>query len=93
MTTSTQAMNNVNKVQTPTAGNKPKQGKQESELNFNDLFSSALGQSAPNAQLNSIENQLRESLYKQDKPKKSNESKANQEATQTTQTAVWAQRN
>lgn len=54
----------------PTAGNKPKQGKQESELNFNDLFSSAMGQSAPNAQLNSIENQLRESLYKQDKPKK-----------------------
>ena len=93
MTTSTQAMNNVNKVQTPTAGNKPKQGKQESELNFNDLFSSALGQSAPNAQLNSIENQLRESLYKQDKPKKSSDSTANAEAAQAAQTAVWAQRN
>lgn len=93
MTTSTQAMNNVNKVQTPTAGNKPKQGKQESELNFNDLFSSALGQSAPNAQLNSIENQLRESLYKQDKPNKSSDSTANAEAAQAAQTAVWAQRN
>ncbi|VWX35508.1 conserved hypothetical protein [Limnobacter sp. 130] len=93
MTTSTQAMNNVNKVQTPTAGNKPKQGKQESELNFNDLFSSAMGQSAPNAQLNSIENQLRESLYKQDKPKKSSDSTANAEAAQAAQTAVWAQRN
>ena len=82
MNTSTQAMNNVNKVQTPAAGNKPKQGQQESQLNFTELFSSALGQSAPTAQLNSIESQLRESLYKQDKPKKSSDSTANAEAAQ-----------
>ncbi len=67
MNTSTQAMNNVTKVQTPAAGNKPKQGQQESELNFTELFSSAMGQSAPKAQLNSIESQLRESLYQQNK--------------------------
>jgi len=93
MNTSTQAMNNVNKVQTPAAGNKPKQGQQESPLNFTELFSSALGQSAPTAQLNSIESQLRESLYQQNKPKKNNESTANAEAAQATQAAVWAQRN
>ena len=93
MNTSTQAMNNVNKVQTPAAGNKPKQGQQESELNFTELFSSALGQSAPKAQLNSIETQLRESLYQQNKPKKNNESTANAEAAQAAQAAVWAQRN
>lgn len=93
MNTSTQAMNNVNKVQTPAAGNKPKQGQQESELNFTELFSSALGQSAPKAQLNSIETQLRESLYQQSKPKKNNESTANAEAAQAAQAAVWAQRN
>ncbi|WP_421831372.1 flagellar hook-length control protein FliK [Limnobacter sp.] len=93
MNTSTQAMNNVNKVQTPAAGNKPKQGQQEPELNFTELFSSALGQSAPKAQLNSIETQLRESLYQQNKPKKNNESTANAEAAQAAQAAVWAQRN
>ena len=93
MNTSTQAMNNVNKVQTPAAGNKPKQGQQESPLNFTELFSSALGQSAPTAQLNSIESQLRESLYQQNKPKKNNESTANAEAAQAAQAAVWAQRN
>lgn len=93
MNTSTQAMNNVNKVQTPAAGNKPKQGQQESQLNFTELFSSALGQSAPKAQLNSIESQLRESLYQQSKPKKNNESTANAEAAQAAQAAVWAQRN
>lgn len=93
MNTSTQAMNNVNKVQTPAAGNKPKQGQQESQLNFTELFSSALGQSAPTAQLNSIEIQLRESLYQQNKPKKNNDSTANAEAAQAAQAAVWAQRN
>lgn len=93
MNTSTQAMNNVNKVQTPAVGNKPKQGQQESQLNFTELFSSALGQSAPTAQLNSIESQLRESLYQQSKPKKNNESTANAEAAQAAQAAVWAQRN
>lgn len=93
MNTSTQAMNNVNKVQAPAAGNKPKQGQQESQLNFTELFSSALGQSAPTAQLNSIESQLRESLYQQNKPKKNNESTANAEAAQAAQAAVWAQRN
>lgn len=93
MNTSTQAMNQVNKVQTPVAGNKPKQGQQESQLNFTELFSSALGQSAPTAQLNSIESQLRESLYQQNKPKKNNESTANAEAAQAAQAAVWAQRN
>ncbi len=93
MNTSTQAMNNVNKVQTPAAGNKPKQGQQESPLNFTELFSSALGQSAPTAQLNSIESQLRESLYQQNKPKKNNDSNANAEAAQAAQAAVWAQRN
>ncbi|MEK9817357.1 MAG: hypothetical protein VW447_09670, partial [Limnobacter sp.] len=72
MNTSTQAMNHVNKVQTPSVGNKPKQGQQEPDLNFTELFSSALGQSAPKAQLNSIETQLRESLYQQNKPKKNN---------------------
>lgn len=93
MNTSTQAMNNVNKVQAPAAGNKPKQGQQESQLNFTELFSSAMGQSAPTAQLNSIESQLRESLYQQNKPKKNNESTANAEAAQAAQAAVWAQRN
>jgi len=93
MNTSTQAMNQVNKVQTPAAGNKPKQGQQESQLNFTELFSSALGQSAPTAQLNSIESQLRESLYQQNKPKKNNESTTNAEAAQAAQAAVWAQRN
>ena len=92
MTSSTQAMNNVNKVQTANNGNKPKQGKEEPGLNFNELFSSAMGQAAPKAQLNSIENQLRESLYKQDKPKKNNDSTANAEAAQAAQAAVWAQR-
>ncbi|MEW6205839.1 MAG: flagellar hook-length control protein FliK [Pseudomonadota bacterium] len=92
MTSSTQAMNNVNKVQTANNSNKPKQGKEEPSLNFNDLFSSAMGQSAPKAQLNSIENQLRESLYKQDKPKKNNDSTVNAEAAQAAQAAVWAQR-
>lgn len=93
MTSSTQAMNNVNKVQTANNSTKPKQGKEEPGLNFNDLFSSAMGQSAPKAQLNSIENQLRESLYKQDKPRKNNDNTANAEAAQAAQAAVWAQRN
>ena len=91
MTTSTQAMNNVSKVQTQTSNTKPKQNAEQIELNFNDLFSSAMGQMAPNAQLNSIESQLRESLFKQDikTNKKSNESNSNAEAAQA---AVWAQR-
>ena len=93
MNTSTQAMNHVNKVQTPSVGNKPKQGQQEPDLNFTELFSSALGQSAPKAQLNSIETQLRESLCQQNKPKKNNESTVNAEAAQAAQAAVWAQRN
>lgn len=88
MSTSTQAMNNINKVQTQNTGNKPKQTKEPIELNFNDLFSSALGNMAPNSQLNSIESQLRESLFKQDKPKK-NDSDINTEAAQA---AMWAQR-
>lgn len=91
MTTSTQAMNNVSKVQSQTSNTKPKQNAEQIELNFNDLFSSAMGQMAPNAQLNSIESQLRESLFKQDikTNKKSNESNSNAEAAQA---AVWAQR-
>lgn len=91
MTTSTQAMNNVSKVQTQTSNTKPKQNAEQIELNFNDLFSSAMGQVAPNAQLNSIESQLRESLFKQDSKanKKGNESNSNAEAAQA---AVWAQR-
>lgn len=91
MTTSTQAMNNVSKVQTQTSNTKPKQNAEQIELNFNDLFSSAMGQMAPNAQLNSIESQLRESLFKQDSKanKKGNESNSNAEAAQA---AVWAQR-
>ena len=93
MNSSTQAMNNINKVQATNNGQKLKQGKEEPGVNFNDLFSSALGQSAPKAQLNSIENQLRESLYKQDKPRKFDDSTANTEAAQAAQAAVWAQRN
>lgn len=91
MTTSTQAMNNVSKVQSQNSNTKPKQNTEQIELNFNDLFSSAMGQMAPNAQLNSIESQLRESLFKQDTKtnKKSNESNSNAEAAQA---AVWAQR-
>lgn len=91
MTTSTQAMNNVSKVQNQTSNTKPKQNAEQIELNFNDLFSSAMGQMAPNAQLNSIESQLRESLFKQDNKanKKNNESNSNAEAAQA---AVWAQR-
>jgi len=91
MTTSTQAMNNVSKVQSQNNASKPKQTNEQIELNFNDLFSSAMGQMAPNAQLNSIESQLRESLFKQDSKanKKGNESNSNAEAAQA---AVWAQR-
>ncbi|MCR2745456.1 flagellar hook-length control protein FliK [Limnobacter parvus] len=90
MSTSTQAMNNINKVQTQSTGGKPKQANEQVELNFNDLFSSAMGKMTPNSQLNSIESQLRESLFKQDKPKKSSDSNVNTEAAQA---AMWAQRN
>lgn len=91
MTSSTQTMNNVSKVQSQNSNTKPKQNTEQVELNFNDLFSSAMVQMAPNAQLNSIESQLRESVFKQDsKPnKKVNESNSNAEAAQA---AVWAQR-
>lgn len=90
MNTSTQAMNAINKVQTPTQGNKANTDKKSPDLQFEALFSSAMGQIAPNAQLNSIESQLRESLFKQDKPRKDTESNINAEAAQA---AVWAQRN
>lgn len=83
-------MNNINKVQTQNSGGKPKQPSEQIELNFNDLFSSAMGQKGPNSQLNSIESQLRESLFKQDKPKKNNDNTINAEAAQA---AMWAQRN
>lgn len=82
-------MNTINKVQTQNSGGKPKQPSEQVELNFNDLFSSAMGQKGPNSQLNSIESQLRESLFKQDKPKKSNDNNVNAEAAQA---AMWAQR-
>lgn len=92
MTTSTQAMNNVSKVQTAAGSSKTNSDPKELALQFEALFSSALGQLAPNAQLNNIEAQLRESLFKQDsKPgKKYTESNSNAEAAQAT---VWAQRN
>ena len=66
MTTSTQAMNNVSKVQTAAGSSKTNSDPKELALQFEALFSSALGQLAPNAQLNNIEAQLRESLFKQD---------------------------
>ena len=92
MTTSTQAMSNVSKVQTAAGSSKTNSDPKELALQFEALFSSALGQLAPNAQLNNIESQLRESLFKQDsKPgKKYTESNSNAEAAQAT---VWAQRN
>lgn len=92
MTTSTQAMSNVSKVQTAAGSSKTNADPKEVALQFEALFSSALGQLAPNAQLNNIEAQLRESLFKQDsKPgKKYAESNSNAEAAQAT---VWAQRN
>lgn len=90
MNTNTPTMNAVNKVQTPNQGNKTNTDKKGPDLQFEALFSSALGQIAPNAQLNSIESQLRESLFKQDKPKKDTDHNANAEAAQA---AVWAQRN
>ncbi|WP_334120797.1 flagellar hook-length control protein FliK [Limnobacter sp.] len=92
MTTSTQAMSNVSKVQTTAGSSKTNSDPKELALQFEALFSSALGQLTPNAQLNNIEAQLRESLFKQDsKPgKKYAESSSNAEAAQAT---VWAQRN
>lgn len=90
MSTSTQAMNSINKVQTPNQGNKVASDRKGPDLQFEALFSSAMGQIAPNAQLNGIESQLRESLFKQDKPKKETDSNINAEAAQA---AVWAQRN
>lgn len=90
MNTNTPTMNAVNKVQTPNQGNKTNTDKKGPDLQFEALFSSALGQIAPNAQLNSIESQLRESLFKQDKPKKDIDNTVNAEAAQA---AVWAQRN
>jgi flagellar hook-length control protein FliK len=85
-------MSNVSKVQTAAGSSKTNADPKEVALQFEALFSSALGQLAPNAQLNNIEAQLRESLFKQDsKPgKKFAESNSNAEAAQAT---VWAQRN
>lgn len=90
MNTNTPTMNAINKVQSPNQGSKPNTDKKSPDLQFEALFSSALGQIAPNTQLNSIESQLRESLFKQDKPRKDTESNINAEAAQA---AVWAQRN
>lgn len=90
MNTSTQAMNNVNKVQQTNASNKASADKKSTELQFEALFSSAMGQIAPNAQLNNIEAQLRETLFKQDKDtKKKENSNPNAEMAQAD---VWAQR-
>lgn len=90
MSTSTQAMNNIGKVQVSATSNKTVADKKSTDMQFEALFSSAMGQIAPNAQLNSIESQLRESLFKQDKPRKDTDSNVNAEAAQA---AVWAQRN
>lgn len=90
MSTNTPAVNNLNKVQTVATNPKFKSTKKDTELNFNDLFSSALGQTAPKVQLNSIESQLRETLFKQEKPKKNTDENSNPDAVQS---AVWEQRN
>ena len=93
MSNSTNAVNNVNKIQnTPSSGKKTNVDSKDAALQFEALFSSAIFQLAPNAQLNTIEAQLRESLFKQDNKQKNNytESNINTEATQST---LWAQRN
>ena len=93
MSNSTNAMNNVSKIQTTTgSGKKTSTDPKEVATQFEALFSSAIVQLAPNAQLNTIEAQLRESLFKQDskQTKKYTESNINTEAAQST---LWAQRN
>ncbi|HEX4855783.1 MAG TPA: flagellar hook-length control protein FliK [Limnobacter sp.] len=92
MSAGPQALNNISKTQLAT-GQKTATAKKEVELNFTDFFSSAMGQAAPQARLNGIEQQLREALFKQDRDRKDNAPNLPAEAAQAAQAAVWAQRN
>lgn len=94
MTSGTQTIQAGNKLQASNnaTGKAKASGADPKGIPFEALFSNALSQGKPNAQLNAIEAQLRESLFKDEKkPARSeNEAALNIEAAQS---AVWAQRN
>lgn len=87
MSTSTQSINNTAKALTSKAAGKSKIEDKQNELQFEALFSSALGQMTPKVELNSTEPQKRESQAKQGNKENKNAS------SDTAQAAMWAQRN
>ncbi len=94
MSSSTQAMQANTKAQATNqlSGKSKATGTDSQGIAFEALFSSALNQGKPTAQLNAIEAQLRDSLFKDEKKpaKYDSEPALNTEAAQS---ALWAQRN
>lgn len=94
MSSNTPAVNSVTKVSVTASNGRQSPVQKDTGLDFNALFSSALGQNAPQARLNGIEQQLRESLYKQDKDQEKNLKREDvNPAAEAAQASVWAQRN
>ncbi|HEX4917601.1 MAG TPA: flagellar hook-length control protein FliK [Limnobacter sp.] len=92
MTTSTTAMNNVSKLQIGTANSKGKSKETGNEMQFDALFSNALGQLGAQTHLGAQDSALRESLLSnkpEDKAKKNVESGTNPV---TDAAMMWAQR-
>lgn len=90
---STNTQNNIrtnNNVPT-TALKTNKSNKQESNIDFSALFSEAMGNNTPKAQLNALESQMRQALGKQEEKKKTPDS--NPMAAENAQSLVWSQRN
>jgi flagellar hook-length control protein FliK len=94
MNSNTPPIKNTNSSQNTSTSNKTALSKKNTELDFNDLFSSALGQSGPKSQVNFVESQLTEkrlteTRFKQQENKPSDDHNPNADAAQA---AVWAQR-
>jgi flagellar hook-length control protein FliK len=90
---STNTQNNIrtnNNVQTNSLKIN-KSNKQEANIDFSALFSEAMGNTTPKAQLNALESQMRQALSKTEEKKKTPES--NPMAAENAQSLVWSQRN
>lgn len=92
MTSSTTAMNNVNKVQANPSNTKGKAKESTPEVQFDALFSSALGQLSAQTQLGQQENALRESLLKNNANEEAEKPKAPSPNPVAEAAMVWAQR-
>ncbi|WP_370263515.1 flagellar hook-length control protein FliK [Limnobacter sp.] len=92
MTTQASAMNNVNKVQTQTGNAKPKSKEQGNNVQFDALFSSALGQLGSQSALNTQDSALRDSFLKQKSEKPQDDNKPQASTPAPDAALMWAQR-